>query len=224
MINAFAYVFFALFVLVSLIEIIAAFNAWEKVRMILKPFSLFFLGIAAIITLPSHPLIYIGAFLGMTGDIFLLFPNTKKLFLAGSICFLLGHFAYISEILFVILRDNALEWWFYAIVGFMMLLWTLAFYPIAKKITKDRYLSLSGNVYLFTLVLVSIVSLIASVKGFTNFMILGVLGGLSFLASDLILVQSTFVKDFKRKDYYIMLFYLLGQAFIVTSLVLTNLY
>lgn len=224
MINAFAYVFFALFVLVSLIEIIAAFNAWEKVRMILKPFSLFFLGIAAIIALPSHPLIYIGAFLGMTGDIFLLFPNTKKLFLAGSICFLLGHFAYISEVLFVILRDNALEWWFYAIVGFMMLLWTLAFYPIAKKITKDRYLSLSGNVYLFTLVLVSIVSLIASVKGFTNYMILGVFGGLSFLASDLILVQSTFVKDFKRKDYYIMLFYLLGQALIVTSLVLTNLY
>lgn len=224
MINAFAYVFFALFVLVSLIEIIAAFNAWEKVRMILKPFSLFFLGIAAIIALPSHPLIYIGAFLGMTGDIFLLFPNTKKLFLAGSICFLLGHFAYISEVLFVILRDNALEWWFYAIVGFMMLLWTLAFYPIAKKITKDRYLSLSGNVYLFTLVLVSIVSLIASVKGYTNFMVLGVLGGISFLASDLILVQSTFVKDFKRKDYYIMLFYLLGQALIVTSLVLTNLY
>lgn len=224
MINAFAYVFFALFVLVSLIEIIAAFNAWEKVRMILKPFSLFFLGIAVIIALPTHPLIYIGAFLGMIGDIFLLFPKNKKLFLSGSISFLLGHFAYISEILFVILRDNALEWWFYAIITFMMLLWTLAFYPIAKKITKDRYLSLSGNVYLFTLVLVSIVSLIASVKGYTNFMVLGVLGGISFLASDLILVQSTFVKDFKRKDYYIMLFYLLGQAFIVTSLVLTNLY
>lgn len=224
MIHPVAYVFFALFVLVSLVEIIAAFNSKEKLRSITKPFSMFFLVIAALIALPTHPLIYIGAFLGMIGDILLLVPKNKKMFIFGTLTFLLGHFAYISEVLFVMFRNNTLDWWFYVVVIFMMLLCTLAFYPLSKRLTGNRYLSLSGNVYLFTLVLVSVVSLIACFKGFTNYMVLGIIGGISFLASDLILVRATFIKDFHRKDYYIMLFYLLGQAFIVSSLVLTAIY
>lgn len=52
-------------------------------------------------------------------------------------------------------------------------------------------------------------------------MILGVIGGISFLASDLILTKSFFIKDFKRRDYYIMLFYLLGQGLILIGITLT---
>lgn len=224
MINIGALIFFILFVIVSLIELILAFNEVEKWRKIVKPFSLLLLAISALIALPSHPLIYIGALLGMVGDIFLIFVHKRKLFILGTISFLLGHFAYISEILFIMLANNPVPWWFYVVAIFLMLVVVLAFYPFSKKITGNRYLSLLGNLYLSVLVLVTVTSVIASAKGFTNFMVLGIVGGLSFLASDLILIQATFIKDFKRRDYYIMLFYLLGQALIVSGLSLTYLY
>ena len=219
--NVFVYIFFGLFIAVTIAELIMAFNEIEKARMILKPFSMFFLAIAALIAVPNHPLIYLGAFLGMVGDIFLLWPKNKKMFLAGATSFLVGHTLYISEIIHIMFKGQALPWWFYAEVSFGVLLFVLAFYPMSKKICGDRYLTLVGNTYIAVLILVSVVSIIACVKGFTNFMVLGIIGGISFLASDLILVQATFVKDFKRRDYYIMLFYLLGQALIVSGLVLT---
>lgn len=224
MINIVALVFFTIFVLVSLVELVLAFHEMEKWRKIVKPFSLLFLAFSALIALPSHPLIFIGAILGMVGDVFLIFVKKRKLFILGTISFLLGHFAYISEILFIMLKDNPVPWWFYVVALFLMLTLTLAFYPFSKKITGDRYLSLLGNLYLSVLVLVTIISVIATSKGFTNFMVLGIIGGISFLASDLLLIQATFVRDFKRRDYYIMLFYLLGQAFIVSGLTLTYIY
>jgi len=157
----------------------------------------------------------------MIGDIFLLWPKNKKLFLAGATSFLIGHTFYISEIIHIMFQGQSLAWWFYVVVSFGVLLFVLAFYPMSKKLCGDRYLTLVGNTYIAVLILVSIVSTIACFKGFTNYMVLGIIGGISFLASDLILIQATFVKDFKRRDYYIMLFYLLGQALIVSGLVLT---
>jgi len=92
MINTFAIIFFSLFVIISLVELFLAFNEYEKWRMIIKPFSLFFLALSALFALPTPPLIYIGAFLGMIGDIFLIFVRKKKLFILGTLSFLFGHF------------------------------------------------------------------------------------------------------------------------------------
>ena len=139
----------------------------------------------------------------------------------GTAAFLLGHLCYISEILFVMLKDAPMQWWFYVVIVFAILLFIIAAYPLAKKITKNRWMALLGNLYLSILLLVATVSLIASCNGFSDYMILGIVGGVSFLASDLILTTSTFVRDFKRRDYYIMLFYLIGQAFIVLGMSLT---
>lgn len=222
--NVFTYIFFGFFVVISIVEIIAAFNEFELVRKIVKPFSLFFLALAALSALPLHPLIYIGAFLGMIGDIFLIFIKKRSLFMIGTVMFLAGHLCYISEILFIMLNATPLEWWFYVVVIFSMLLIVLAAYPFSKKITNSRYIALLGNLYLAVLLLVTVVSIIATSNGYANFMVLGIIGGISFLASDLILTKATFIKDFKRRDYYIMLFYLLGQALIVNGLTLTYLF
>lgn len=220
-IHPLSYVFSSLFVVVSLIEIIAAFNELETLRKVVKPFSMFFLALAALITLPQHPLIYCGALLGMFGDILLINNQKRTYFMIGTVAFLLGHLCYISEILFVMMKAQPLSWWFYVVVAFSILLIVLGAYPLSKKLTNSRYLALLGNTYLSMLVLVTVVATIASFNGFANYMVLGILGGISFLASDLILTRVTFIKDFKRRDYYIMLFYLLGQAFIITGLSLT---
>ena len=220
MIPTITYVFFTMFVAASLAEIIIAFNELEKIRKIIKPFCLLFLGLAAVTLVPNHPFIYIGAFLGMIGDICLIWKK-RPIFMLGVIAFLLGHLFYISEVLFIMLKNKQMPWYFYVVVGFAMLLFIIAAYPLSKKITKHRYMALLGNLYLSILILVTVVSIIASANGFINYMILGVIGGVSFLASDLVLTSANFVKDFKRRDYYIMLFYLLGQAFIIAGISLT---
>ncbi len=220
MLQPITYVFFGLFVAATIIQLVSAFLEKETLRKITKPFCVFFLALAVVVTLPTHPLVYIGAFLGVLGDIALISKN-KKIFLLGTILFLSGHFCYLGEVLFIMMKSQPLDWWFYAVVGFAVLLITLAGYPFSKKITATRYLALAGNIYMGVLLLVSVVSIIASARGYADFMILGVIGGISFLASDMILTKSFFIKDFKRRDYYIMLFYLLGQALILTGITLT---
>lgn len=222
MINIGTYIFFGLFFATFISELVASFREDDKLRKIIKPLPMFFLTIAVVFALPTHPLIYLGALLGMIGDILLLDNKKRTKFLLGTIFFLLGHIFYISEVLFVLKISRYLDWWFYIIVAFSMLLVTLAAYPTSKRLTKDRYLALFGNIYLCCLILVTVVSLIASFNGFVDYMILGVIGGVSFLASDLILTKATFIQDFKRRDYYIMLFYLLGQVAIISALTLTS--
>lgn len=221
MIPFITYVFFGVFLLVSLAEIIFAFNEMEKLRKIFKPLCLLFLGVAAVTIVPQHPLIYVGAFLGMIGDLLLIWNKRRFLFILGTIAFLFGHLLYISEILFVMMKNIQMPLWFYVVVAFSVLLFVIAAYPLSKKITQNRWIALLGNSYLSVLVLVVVVSLISSINGFADYMILGIIGGISFLASDIVLTNSTFIKDFKRRDYYIMLFYLLGQAFIVAGISLT---
>jgi uncharacterized membrane protein YhhN len=220
MLQPLTYVFFGLFVALTIVQLVAAFLEKEMLRKITKPFCVFFLALAVVVTLPTHPLIYIGAFLGVLGDIALISKN-KKIFLLGTFLFLFGHFCYLSEALFIMMKNQPLDWWFYVVVGFAVLLIILGGYPFSKKITGTRYLALAGNFYIGVLLLVSVVSIIASVQGYANFMILGVLGGVSFLASDMILTKSFFIKDFRRRDYYIMLFYLIGQALILIGITFT---
>lgn len=52
------------------------------------------------------------------------------------------------------------------------------------------------------------------------------LGYISCVTSDLILNHATFIKDFKRRDFPIMLFYLIGQfsTFIGIILLFENVY
>lgn len=205
----------------SVIHLIFAFKEDEHKRKITKPFCLLFLALFALVTLPDHPLIYVGAFLGMIGDLFLINNKDKRLFITGALFFLGGHLLYISEILFVILKDSPLGTPFYIIAPLALLLFVGVSFPIAKKICNDNAVTIVGSLYLGVLITVTIVSIIASLKGYLLYMILGIIGGIFFLVSDLILTQATYIKDFKRHDFYIMLTYLLGQLLIVLGLLFT---
>lgn len=215
-------IMFILFIVTMIVHLIFAYQENEKWRKITKPFNLFFLALVALTTVPSHPLIYIGAVLGMIGDIFLINNKNKRLFITGALFFLAGHLCYISEILFVILKDNPVSNIFYIIAPLLLVVFTIGGFFFSRKICNDNLIALIGTLYLGVLITVTAVSIIASAKGFATFMVLGIIGGIFFLASDLILTQATYVKDFKRRDFYIMLTYLLGQILIVASLIMTN--
>ncbi|MFA5686688.1 MAG: lysoplasmalogenase [Bacilli bacterium] len=212
-----SYVFFGLFGGVSLVEIVLAFFEKEKARKIVKPFCLLSLTLAIAFFVPHHPLLYIGAIFGMIGDAFLV--STKpKFFIPGMIAFFIGHLFYISEILFILKLAQYLPWWFYVACVLFLLSISLAFYKLSLGIAKNKTIAILGNLYLGLLVIVTLIFILASVKQPGSYFYLGIIGGVSFLVSDLILTQATFVKDFKRRDFYIMTFYLIGQLLITLGI------
>jgi uncharacterized membrane protein YhhN len=217
-------VFASLSIVVSMFEIVFAYLENEYWRKLLKPFCTLFLGLAAVFFLPNHFLVYLGVFLGVIGDIFLISKKNKKSFKIGTIAFLFGHLCYVSEMLFV-LMSNSVEWYFYAITGFATLVFIIGAYPMSSKLTgHNKFLTLLGNAYISSLLLTTVASIFACANGFFNYMFLVTIGGISFLISDLILVYVRFKKDIRRRDYYVMLFYLLGQCLIVLGFVLTYTY
>lgn len=218
MLNIMSYIFFGLFILSSIIHLVFCFKENEKLRAITKPIPLFFLTLAALVTVPNHPLIYLGALLGMGGDILLVKNKDQRFFISGALLFLVGHFLYISEILFIILKATPLPPLFYILVPLALIIIVIAALPLTKKLVKNTAIAIVGPLYMAFLVLVTAISLVAVLKGHT-LMVLALIGGVFFFVSDLILTQATFKKDFKRRDFYIMLTYLLGQILIVCGLV-----
>lgn len=213
------YLFFGLFVVLSLFEIIVAYLQIEKARKIIKPLCMLFLSLAALIYNPQSWLIYLGAFLGTIGDIFLLWKSDKRLLYPGILAFFLGHVCYIAEIIIII--APSLNWAYYVSGAVLVVLFNFLAYPFTKKITKDGVMATAVDIYVSVLVMVPIAGLVGSFLGYSNFLLAVFLGGLSFAGSDLILSYTLFKHEVKRQDFFIMGLYLLGQALIVIGLALT---
>ena len=214
-----SYVFFALFALVSFVHLIFCFFEKDKARKISKPFCVSFLVIAAILYKPDAPLIYVGALLGVIGDIFLLKKQKIIFFLIGTFFFIGGHICYLTQAILLINPSATIQWYVYLIFALFLLIFTFALYPITRK--KVGTPAFVGNFYMpFLLVLASLGIYLAVVN--TNYVtgVLFAFGYLSFFISDSILVYTSFFKDIKRRDFYIMIFYLLAEALIVSGLLL----
>lgn len=219
------YILLAVFGVYSVMHLVFCFLEKEKLRKWTKPFCLVILGIAAIFGAPSYPLIYIGAFLGAIGDVFLIRKNDLRFFLIGTGLFIIGHGCYFTQA-FIIMKDICFvttPWWVFLIIFGTLLVLTFVLYPVTKGLAGKA--TLAGNFYMPFLVVQIAVGfvlahflknggLVAPAGGF-----LYAIGYIFFLASDAILIFSTFVKDFPRRDFPIMLFYLLGEFFIVLGLV-----
>ena len=98
----------------------------------------------------------------------------------------------------------------------------MIFYPKTKFLAGK--VALLGNAYYGLMIVNFIISL--TLIGLSNFkveMIIIALGYILFMFSDSFLLYTSYVKDVKRRDFYIMLTYLLGQLFIVISLVFVGL-
>lgn len=213
------YVLFALFAAFSLTEVLLAYFEKEMARKIVKPFCVLMLVIMAIVYRPNAWLIYTGALLGLAGDVLLIWKKNKKMLALGMFCFLLGHLAYIVETILII--APAIGWPYYVAGGFLVVLFNLFFYGITKRVVKDGKMATASNLYLSSLGLVAIASLVACFLGYFSYMFLAFLGGLDFIASDSILAYTIYIRDVKRRDFFIMSLYLLGQGLIVIGLLLT---
>jgi uncharacterized membrane protein YhhN len=219
-------IFFALFVLASVVNVTAGFLEQEKLRKISKPFCLFFLSLAVIFFVPAEPLIYIGAICGLIGDIILLNKDSKISVGLGSGVFLVGHVLYISEALSLIFEKSALPpslstWLWMGLYAVLLL--AASFYPIFRLTKHSPIFTPLGMLYSSILISDGAVAILGCAVGLSQYFFLMILGDVFFILSDSLLSYTIFVKDVKRRDFYIMLTYLLGQALILSGLVFTAL-
>ena len=218
-------VLLAVFGVYSILHLVFCFLEKEKQRKITKPFCLLILGIAALVAAPAHPLIYVGAFLGAVGDFFLIKKNNIKWFLIGTAFFIAGHICYYTQIN-IYLHDMCgvdVPFWVYLLVGVVLIVCTFALYPATKSLAGPA--TLAGNFYMPLLLFILATGIFFAI--FLNQVgrvplpgISIAIGYLFFFISDCTLIYTTYVKDIRRRDFPIMLTYLLGEFGIVFGLIL----
>ena len=211
-----ALVFFGLFILVSIIHLVFCFIENEKFRRITKPACLALLAIAAILYNPTNPFIYIGAFVCMVADIFLIFKDDMKWLLIGTGCFFVGH------VFYMIALTNALPfqfpWWAYILQFSVPAMMMFILFPLTERL---GFASLIGNFYMVYLLFMIILGIVYIVNVPWNLTagILFLVGYLTFFASDVLIIVFKFKRyPVRRSHFYIMITYLVAQALIVCAL------
>ena len=215
------YIFLGLFVVASVLQLAFAFIENQKLRRKEKILCMMMLGIAAIFAFPNHPLIYIGAFLGMIGDWCVL---KKKTFNLGVIAFFLGHLSYIFECLFMIIGNTNIEWYVDMILILTYVFVALGIYWACSFNKSRTTLNKVAQSLYFAIIAVYIPLFIFAMIKVGSFMYLSFIGSIVFLISDSILVVTHFGFKFKRYDFYIMLTYLVAEFLIVAGFILTLMY
>lgn len=210
-------VFLSLFAAMSVVHIFFCYREQELLRKITKPFCVLFLGLAAIFFLPNNPLVYIGAFLGVGGDILLIKKENKLCFTAGAVLFIGGHLCYFVQIIKVLTFQ--VPWFVYVIIGLVLLCVTLGLYPVTKKYFKS--MAFGVNFYIPLLVVMFAIGLTFAINASNHLPgTLIAIGYLMFIVSDCLLIYTTFIKDKSRRDFYIMFTYLLAELLIVGGFIL----
>lgn len=216
------WIFIAFFFLVSALNLVSGFFELEKLRRFSKPFCLFFLTLAAAVAVPTHPLVYIGSFCGFVGDFLLLWKNNKKTLLGGLLAFLIGHCCYIAQMIMIPAAAGLFTGASYGYMAlYFVLLLGLLIDPIYHLTRRSKIFTIGGTFYSAVLVTDGAAAILLTALGYAQFMYLAIVGDILFISSDLILANTIFNHDFPRRDFYIMLTYLAGQAFIVAALVFT---
>ena len=215
------WVLLAFFLASSLIHLFFCFREMEKWRAYSKPLCVLLLALIALVWRQDQWLIYVGALFGVAGDILLIKKHEKPYFAAGTIAFFMGHVCYIAEMIILLENAHLLNWVYGVCFAIVYVILVVVSYRLSYKTTKSRLLGAVSAFYVAILVSVFLISLVGMILGFSIWLLMVADGGLAFICSDSILAVTTFVKDVKRRDFYIMIPYLLGEAFIVFGLLLS---
>ncbi len=206
-----AYVFFSLSLLATAVELVFAFIENEIGRKITKCFCVGFLAVMTIVWLPDAWLIYCGAIFGTIGDFLLLKKHKVYPMVFGTLAFLIGHAFYIACYASLV----HMEWWLFLGLGVFFVLFCVVGYNRLHKIIKEGHMAFGATLYFGTLVLDFLFAVSSCFLGGFDYLFLAALGGVCFIVSDCFLVRTSFVRDMKRRDFFIMSTYVLAQILII---------
>lgn len=195
--------------IVFILELVFCFLEKEKARKIVKPFCLIML-ITLMITLKLKESYVYGALIfGLIGDIFLIFKKKHRmLLLLGAFAFLIGHLFYIFTFANLLSYDIP----DFVIVGVVVIGFFTPLIPYKLCYRYTKAFTIPAAIYGYILVLECALSILLAVDSQSNFAIMIGIGNILFLVSDALIFVSMFIKDFKRRDFYIMLTYLIAQT------------
>lgn len=190
----------------------------EKARRISKPFCLLFLFLSCLGASVSHFILPLGLFMGLLGDVLMLFKR-RKLCLAGAMaCFAGNHLAYILTIL-PLARGEGLADPLSALIAILasvaalFLTFSLAFANSAKWPAFIIYAA-----FLAVEIASCLALCLARPLALVSYLCL--LGAVLFAISDSLILFTLAKGKFKRADFPIMLTYLAAQGLLALSLCL----
>ena len=163
-------------------------------------------------------LVFIGLVLGMIADIMLnlRFVFTKKgmlVFLIGILIFLSGHIMYLTALL-PMCPNTLLALIIGAVLTALILIW------IFKQIEAKMAFKIFGVFYIGAIVIMNVVACSVLISQFSTANLIYVIGAISFLVSDIVLILNTFGKESKPALRVTNLsLYYLGQLLIAISLI-----
>lgn len=204
--------FYAIYILMSILHLLFAFFEKEKERKVTKPFLLFILATMAFILLPFQPFLYLGCFFALIGDICFIFKDKKKFIYLGMAAFFLNHLFFILELSLILSFKN--QWNLASILIYSILFSIILFasyFGIRKILRIEKMMSFCGCIYFTSLALDLGMTILLLINQHFN-ILFSLCGMILFLISDSILSYTMFLKDIKRRDFYIMFTYLSAQG------------
>lgn len=158
-----------------------------------------------------------GLILGMCGDIllnlrYLVGANGQKVFLVGILVFMMGHVMYLVALLKV-----APSPWIPVVIGIVVAAGLL--YWILNSVTAAKAFKIFGVFYIGAVTLMAVVAVWNYIKTGGQAGLMFAVGGVLFLASDVILIFNTFTGEttFAKRFSNLSLYYV-GQLLIASSL------
>lgn len=206
-----AIVFLSLFCLCSIAELVFCFLEKEFWRKLIKPFCLLFLALSFAFARPDLYWVSIGLFLGMVGDLLLIFKHKVWTFVSGTFAFLLNHICFI--VAYVLLLPSRPSYLWIALGALVLLVFSTGFFAL-RHVIKTPGLRAGGVLY-FSVILSDLLFAAFALALTKNVaLVCNVIGMVFFAGSDVYLTKTLFVRDNKRRDFYIMLTYLIAQGLV----------
>jgi uncharacterized membrane protein YhhN len=208
-------VFFLVFVLVSIIDIIGIIFKIPMVIFVFKPLILSSLLVLYLLSVVLWNKMYILALIfSFLGDIFLLFSG-ELFFILGLISFLIAHILFIKIVVGSIQKTSILKI-IVSTIPFLILFILFLF------ILKDSFgeLLIPVIIYGITISIFGITSLIYYSEEKSTGALLMLFGALVFIISDSVLAINKFYLPTLYFEITIMLTYVLSQYFIYKSMIL----
>lgn len=217
------YLFLVLFVTDGIIHLVTILLNRNLSRWITKIFLLPLLAAYYIIGAERFLItVFLAAVLGWAGDIFLIGMDSKRNFLPGLSCFLLGHLAYIVSLVRLTGDGGAGDFNAGNFNGTVLAISTgtlvLLGFGIFKLIRPSPSMTVPVILYELFLGAMSICALqfmlrLGDIRGISVFA-----GSLCFLLSDTLLGRITFRKPPRYGHFFVMLFYIAAQGAIIIGL------
>lgn len=212
-------VFSILFALLTVGELFFAFIEADKARKIVKPFLMFVATLLCLFLFPMQPFLYLGCFFGLLGDICFIFKDKKACVYLGLLTFGLNHLFYIMEMISILTYKGLMHQNHYIIFSLIGFVFAISmFFAIRLVIKAEIPLALGGCLYM-TILFMDLGFNILMVSSGLSLMWYGVAGMILFIISDSFLTYTMFIKDVKRRDFYIMASYLAAQVLFLFGII-----